>query len=242
MALVGKELNTPIPIHAHFALFGAVWAIYLVDHLNDTSSGKVTTERRRFHLKYAFLLRILIVISFIIGVTSAVFLHHHIILTGVMLGGICGMYLSLAQWLGKRWMKELAIAACYSLGVMLVPLATQPFEYSQASIFIQIFLLAFLNLITFSIYEENEDRKEGFPSIATEIGKEKSTRIAYLMICALIVSLSILRPFGPFSAFILVGTLIYAGMYIMPDFFSKKDRFRIWGDAVFLLAALFLLF
>ena len=107
---------------------------------------------------------------------------------------------------------------------------------------LQIFLLALLNLVTFSIYEVEEDRQEGFYSIATELGKKNSMVVAYLIMAVLIICLLVFQTSSNFSWFIISGTLVYASMYVMPAFFTRYDRYRIVGDAVFLLAALFLLF
>lgn len=168
-------------------------------------------------------------------------LRKQVFFSGLLVSVFCGGYLLSTQWLGRKRLKELSIAICYSIGICLVPVIMMGIE-AMFLITIQTFLLALLNLITFSIYELNEDKEEGFYSITTELGEKKSKIIAYLIIILLSASLVINEPWGAFSGFISTGILIYSLMYVLPTFFAQGDRFRIWGDAVFLFAALFYLF
>lgn len=167
-------------------------------------------------------------------------LRKQVFFSGLLVGVFCGGYLLSTQWLGRKRLKELSIAICYSIGICLVPVIMAGMK-ATLLITIQTFLLALLNLITFSIYEAKEDKEEGFYSIATELGEKRSKIISYSIIILLSASLVIHGHWGAFSGFILSGILIYSLMYVLPTFFARGDRFRIWGDAVFLLAALFFL-
>ena len=160
-------------------------------------------------------------------------------------GGImtitCGIYLLSSQFLGKVWMKEMVVAVGYAMGIFLVPLILMSFSLLWISL-LQIFLLAFLNLITFSIYEESDDRKEGFYSIVTQIGLKRTKLLAYTIFISLLITIIFIGVPGLFSAFILIGTLIFGTIHVFPSFFAVGERFRIIGDAVFLLAGICLLF
>lgn len=185
-------------------------------------------------------------LSVVVGMLSLVHinpttLRNQVFLWGLILSAVCGVYLLVTQWLGNKWLKEFTVAGCYAMGICLVPVILVDLQV-VGIILLQTFLLAWLNLITFSIYELHEDQLEGFYSIATKFGKEKTTQIAIVIILLLATSLIIDASWGNFSGFIIIGMLIYTWMLLLPGFFKKNDRFRILGDAVFWLAAIFLLF
>lgn len=159
---------------------------------------------------------------------------------GVALSLACGVYLFTSQWLGKKWLKETCVAINYALGIMIVPLTLAGDKLLWIVTF-QIFMLALLNLLTFSIFEVDEDKEEGFHSIATQLGTKTCAGISSLILLILWGSLLLVRLPIVMEMFLALGGLTYAVMYAFPLFFAAKERFRIFGDALFLMAALFLL-
>ncbi len=164
-----------------------------------------------------------------------------IVSRGLALSLACGVYLFTSQWLGKKWLKEISVAFNYALGIMIVPLILVG-DQTLWIITFQIFMLALLNLLTFSIFEVDEDKEEGFHSIATQLGTKTCAGISSILLLLLWGSLLFIKLPMALEMFIALGGLTYAVMYAFPLFFASKERFRIFGDALFLMAALFLLF
>ena len=245
MGLVASELKVVIPSPVYPALFAAVWFIYLFDHWWDIRRRKPITERRKFHHQYKLLLILLMVLCVIIGVYALMELYPPglrviIITRGLTLSLACGIYLFASQWLGKQWLKEVCVALNYALGIMLVPL-TLAGDQILWIITLQIFLLALVNLLTFSVFEVEEDNAEGFHSIATRLGTRTCATITSLVLLVLWTSLLLVKLPIAIEVFMAIGGLTYAVMYAFPHFFANRERFRIFGDAIFLMAALFLL-
>lgn len=246
LLLVADKMAIIIPVPVYPALFAAVWFIYLFDHWWDIRRISPKTERRKFHDQYKPLLVLLMTLCVIIGVLALIKLYPPglravVITRGLLLSLACGIYLFASQWLGKQWLKEICVASNYALGIMLIPL-TLGAGPTLWLITLQIFLLALVNLLTFSVFEEEEDRAEGFHSIATQLGTKTCATISGLVLLVLWCSLLWVQlPFA-IEVFMALGGLTYATMYAFPDFFATKERFRIFGDALFLMAALFLLF
>lgn len=163
-----------------------------------------------------------------------------IVSRGLILSFACGVYLFTSQWLGKKWFKEICVAFNYALGIMIVPLILAA-DKALWIITLQIFMLALLNLLTFSVFEVDEDLEEGFYSIATQLGTKTCAGISSLVLIVLWGSLLFTRLPMAIEMFFALGGLTYAFMYAFPFFFAMKERFRIFGDALFLTAALFLL-
>lgn len=246
MALVGKELDLDIPPASYGALFCAVWVIYLFDHLKDSRGTLVYTERRKFHQKNRSLFLLLIIISIHLGIVSLLqiapnWLMIRTIYWGIVLSLACAMYLVVSHWLGLMRIKELAVAVCYAVGIFLIPSILSDSNFLWI-MFIQVFLLAFLNLVTFSIFEISEDEQEGFHSIATKLGLKRARIIAILLVALLLTSVPLEGAKDSFSIFLAVGAITFGLMLLFPGYFSKHERFRILGDSIFLLAAVFLLF
>ena len=164
-----------------------------------------------------------------------------IVSRGLTLSLACGIYLFTSQWLGKKWLKEICVAFNYAIGVMIVPLILVG-DKALWIITLQIFMLALLNLLTFSIFEVDEDKEEGFHSIASQLGTKLCAGISGVILFMLLGSLLFTSLPMAIEIFMAIGGLIYAVMYAFPHFFAVNERYRIVGDAVFLMAALFLLF
>lgn len=241
LALVGKELHLAVPLAAYVALFSAVWLIYLVDHWLDSWKRTVATSRRKFHQENAPLIIGLIILSLLCGMMSLFFLPRQVLWWGMGLSLVCGLYLAASQWLGRRWVKEAAVAICYAGGIMLYPVYTH-FNATCALLFGQLLLLAFVNLVTFSLFEEQDDRIEGFFSIVTQLGYVKTRMLAGVVLLVLSLSLWVEGQSIAFLAFVGLGSLLYTSMHVFPDFFQSKDRYRLLGDSYFIMAIIFLLF
>ncbi|WP_156152321.1 hypothetical protein [Flammeovirga sp. OC4] len=249
---LGKINNTEIPTPIYFSLGIAVWVIYTLDHLMDAFSIQHTahTFRHAFHQKYKKALStacsILAFVGFIITVTYlplTVFYH------GIILMIIVGAYLLIInlKFVPFSTFKETTVALIYTLGVAL-PVYSLSDTYHPALHFfsVSIFILATINLLEFSLFDFESDKKDKMMSGALKLGYD-GINIRLKILFALFLLLFLISFIWlrldyiiPQIIFFLMGLSLFI-IYIKSDFFSKDDYFRILGDFVFLYPVLWVL-
>ena len=94
-----------------------------------------------------------------------------------------------------------------------------------------------MNLSLFSWYEKEDDIKDKFQSIATELKGKKLKKIILLLI-SIGLSIAVLS-INLITIYFIAGFVIYALMIISSDWFRLNHRYRAIGDGVFLLPILF---
>lgn len=217
-------------------LGGVVWLIYTADHLRDAEqSVQSSRERYLFHKDHR---KTIVVVAFIVLITLSsltFFIPLLIFLGGIALGVFSFVYLLMQHRLSRFLSKELYVALVYSAGILMVPfLLSQTYRWD---VFILLVLLTFVNLSLFSWYEKEDDLKDGFHSIATELQGWKLEKTILLLISAGL-SVALISP-NVITIYFIVGFLIYALMTIFLDWFRINHRYRAIGDGVFLLPILF---
>ena len=231
-----QEINLPLSVY--LSIFTAVWAIYLLDHLQDAGNTVISNPRRIFHRERAKSIRLLLALNLLAGFVSVFFLPISLLLLGAGLAGLIVLYLVWSNTLGSRGLKELSISVLYALGVFLAPLLFGDFWVSTAMM-CQLAGLAFANLVVFSLYEEQWDREEGFSSMVTILGSDQSRQVLRVIFSALLISGIVFLITGMlpwrYQMFVLVGTLTLAGLSLRPDLFGESERYRIMGDFVFII-------
>lgn len=220
-----------------YVLLGAtVWLIYTADHLRDAESSKSAIRARYvFHRTNR---KALIVSSVIVllGITPLVFFIPVVIfLGGLVLAIFSFIYLLVQHRLSGLLSKELYVALVYSTGVLMVPMCLS--WTLDLMLFTLLFLLTYINLVIFSLYEKSEDEHDGFQSIATRL-KGKSLELMLFIMLAIGLSISLMS-YSAVNVFFFIGFLIYSLMLLFPLYFTKNQRYRTIGDAVFLLPILF---
>ena len=144
-------------------------------------------------------------------------------------------------------LKEIFIALIYTLGVMLPALADQEHLMDQWDLvfMFNFFLIAAANLLIFSWFDVQKDRADGHPSFVTIYGKDKTKMIVYGLFFVLIVISIYLSVFGAYELFPLIILFVMMMVLVVilryENSFSKEDRFRFIGDAVFFLPGIYLL-
>lgn len=215
------------------ALLGiAVWLIYTVDHLRDAEKASGSArERYLFHrandktLKKAILVVLFFAFFLLFLIPTIIFLG------GLVLAIFSIFYLLIQHKLSSFFLKELYVSIIYTLGILLVPtLLSGDFQILH---FIFLFLLTFINLAIFSWYEKEEDLKDGFQSIATQLSDRKlETMLGLLISIGLALSVMLSNEVHFFFG---IGFLIYSSIYLFPQFFRRHQLYRTLGDGVFLL-------
>lgn len=234
-------LSVPVSWKASYLLAVAVWLIYTIDHIKDSLRAKAPLrERYSFHLKHK---RWLLILVFILGFSCIPILLtievSNILITGMGIVTLSAIFLLFQREFSKIGIKEVYVAMVYSLGILITPL-TLLGEF-HAVVFINLFLITCTNLILFSWNEENEDKKDGFISIAVILGFEK-TKLILVSLCAIGLALSLLSlELDLRYSFFVISFIIYLLMILKREWFINNGMFRTIGDGVFLLPALYLL-
>ncbi|MDH5598881.1 MAG: hypothetical protein OEY34_07145, partial [Cyclobacteriaceae bacterium] len=148
---LGETLFSPVNYYILSALGLCIWIIYTMDHMFDAQSTEfpILFWRHKVHQKYSRILGVIIGVLIMLGVIIIVpNLSYRVLLYGSILLVFVIVYLLLIKF-GGYFLKEIFAALLYTLGIVTGPLGefTQvllPFHYL---VVLQIFLIAFLNLL-----------------------------------------------------------------------------------------------
>ena len=162
------QLEWPI-----FVLLGlAVWTIYSLDHLLDARQSKGSSSSRRvFYRQNKLVLSVGILVAVVAGLTGAFYWlgwGKELQLTLVLVLAMGGCRWAI-QKLGPLVLKEVSIALFYVVGVLWLPILrseAQDLSWQALAFATVFFLLALLNLWMLSFLDREEDRQDGFVSIA----------------------------------------------------------------------------
>jgi hypothetical protein len=221
----------------------AVWVVYTLDHLLDAKriQSIAATERHRFHQQnFTVLLRVVIVVSFINAVFIC-FLRQQILVSGLMLAGFVCLYLFIQHYI--KFLKELFIAILYTIGILLPTVAQDNVVVEKIPwiLVIQFVLLALLNLLVFAWYDRTNDQQNGLNSLVRMLGDRKVKFLLHAIILA-IFALTFFTTSIAASYVLLVMSALQLLIYYKPSYFSVNNRFRLVGDATFMLPILYLTF
>lgn len=250
--MVSSWLEVEMPIFFWFALPVSVWVIYTADHLLDAFrlKEKAHTPRHLFHFTYFKPIAVLLLILGIVCVGIVPFLSLPVFYFGLGMGAFTLFHFLLVKWVGDRnsWFlwKELGVGLIYTGGVWGVPilLKSEPLSEIDIHFAAQFFLLAMINLLTFSMYEMKTDEIDGHTSFVLAIGK-KNTR-SLLIFLALLVLASATRtlvyglPILGIAVQVILLLMLGILMWVAKDEarFRKDEAYRAWADAVFLFPGL----
>jgi len=237
-----KLLDVNILPYGLLSLAMSVWIIYTIDHLLDAKKivAPASTERHRFHQRNFKALCWIVSLAVVINVVVIMFVRPAVLKGGVILIICCGLYLLAHRFV--RFPKELLVAVLYTAGVILPSLSvtTRPVDQLPFVAIVQFMLTALLNLIIFSWYDRHRDKADGSSSIVLLLGETKSMfliRIIPLVNIALSVFGNEFFPVVIIVAMNLILVFVFIGRSVL----LKDDRFRLIGDAVFLLPLLYYL-
>jgi hypothetical protein len=240
-----KIFQVQIRAYGLIALGLTVWGIYTLDHLRDAKKIKhaASTSRHRFHQRHFRSLTILLCAIGVMDLGSIIFIKKQVFEWGLLLGLFVGLYLLIQHYL--RFLKEFFIALLYTGGVLLLALSTKSVELTsiQYLIIVQFILIAWINLIMFSWFDQAYDQQDKQNSFVTILGGGPTKIVLYvLMFLNFGLSLLGLLLWGiNFPMIILIA--MNATLFLVFQFrksLSKNDRYRLIGDAVFLFPALYL--
>lgn len=254
--MVSSWLEVHMPVFFWIVLPISVWVIYTADHLLDAYRLKTNahTPRHLFHFTYFTPIFIAFLVFGLICVGLVPFFSLKIFYFGLGMGTFTIIHLLLVKWVGDRnswfYLKELGVGLIYTGGVWGVPilLDTEPLRKVDVLFTVQFFLLAMINLLTFSMYEMKTDKLDGHTSFVLGIGKNNTKKVIGLLAAIILGS----------SAWTFSSGLLHIGIGVQVIFllmlavllwvakdearFGKQEAYRAWADAVFLFPVLIVFF
>lgn len=253
--MASKWFHATMPVSWWLALPISVWVVYTADHLIDAYrlGEKATSERHQFHSTWKIPIGIMWLLSALICVFIMPFyVPIELLFLGIAGGVVSGVHFLLV-WLVKNavtpWLtKELGVAFVYSLGVWGGGMALSDNSITLFTLLpvIQFFFLALVNLLTFSVYEEMEDQKDGFTSWARGLGRSITMKvISGLLVLNLMISLVVLTYFGNQLSIFIEITYLFMGSLLAwiafdQEKFRGNRRYRLAADGAFLIPCIWL--
>ena len=158
---------------------------------------------------------------------------------------ICFTYLILSAELSSFLVKEVIVALLYGGGIFLFPLIRiDELEGIHGIILLQLSLLAFVNIVLISTFELEEDRFNGFASLALSMGKRATSQLlGGLLIISGLAALIMGYYYHYFMHLELIyffATLQLTIILLRPSWFIQAERYRIYADAIFFYPLIFL--
>lgn len=242
-----KLFSVDIRLQGLLCLGLTVWLIYTMDHLVDASKLKsqASTERHRFHQRNFRAILVLAVVILLTIIPLLFFIYKPVLSMGIGLGVLVVLYFIVQRKLS--FLKELVGAMLYSVGVMLPVIALSELSYYSLIEIpsILFFNTALINLVLFSWFDKDKDKLDNHPSLVTRVGDGMSKGILYfLFFLQMVLFVYALR--NGISHLVL---MVFAAMYLVlllifvrSGWFAINDRYRLAGDAVFLLPLFYLIY
>jgi len=227
------------------ALAVMVWLIYTFDHLMDAKSigANVTSDRHRFHQQYfkqiIYYWSVLLIASAFVLLPH---LPHRTILFGVLGSVFVIVHFVFVKLLGSKlsvWIqKEFGVALVFTLGVFIGPLSyLKSFDDALLLDFIRLFLVAFFNLIMYSLFDLGIDRAQNQTSLTRYLG-EKNTRFFLIGLDSLFLLTCVFNQFNSSFFFFFFVLLFYNGMVFLKLGGKTQQYFRLVGDSILIGAVL----
>jgi len=245
---IAKIIGSEVPPVVITALILAVLAIYNFDHLLDAKKirGIAISGRHRFYqqnflilaLYQIILLMALLVISWFV---PAIVVHAGIIIAVISLIYFLLLFIVLPQ---RFVLKEFIIAAVFSFGLFIGPLAENPIQAISVPVvllWLEIFLLAIANTLIFSWLDYDSDMSEGHSSLAQILGAKKVQHLSYLLLAILviIITASLINNalWGDQLIVMVMGLVLFISLSA-GKLFEANENMRIIGEAIFLFPLL----
>jgi 1,4-dihydroxy-2-naphthoate octaprenyltransferase len=243
-AFFGRILHVEILPQGYILLGIVVWLIYTADHLLDAWSMKESaiSERHRFHQKHfntlLFIFGGACVVAIILMFTTRI----QLITAGVVFGIFVVTYLLVNRWL--KYFKELTGSLLYTGGVLLPAWSLHSLPLSQIQVLlICIFLLIVLtNMLIFARFSIEEDQRNNQKSLATVLGTGAMNVLIRIVVAVCFAGMvyTAVKTISAELVILLVMELVLVVVFEI-EYFRGNDRYRAYGDAVFLLPAIVLI-
>ena len=251
-AFIARFMDVTVPLEVYVSLFTAVWLIYTIDHLIDANRLKSdkASFRHTLHKKYFKELTTFWIFVFLFGVLFSVFLPIETRKVGFIASALVIVHLVLVYLLGSKIsifiQKELGIAFTYCVGIAVGPVSLSSGIDGFGYFFMgQIFILAFINLLEFSWFDRSVDKEQEHSSAVSNLGERVVLDIVFFLFTMFVLSLVVAFLFFPqFARFEMILGVMGITLFLIFAFqkhFIKNDRYRVFGDLIFLFPLVLLL-
>lgn len=247
-AFFAAIFDVSLLLHAYLSLGLIVWMIYTVDHLVDArnSTGEPSTERHRYHKRHSRLLTLSVIVAGVVVAFEAFYVRKPVLFAGIGLTVLVMGYLVLQATL--KFAKELAGAMLYTSGILAGPwsILDRPLAQPEMGLIVLFGMTAFINLLLFSWFDLETDRKDNHVSFATIFG-ERITQWAIAVCFAFVGGAGALLVVTfpgymiPIVVMLLMNVLLYL-TFQYRAYFMVDDRYRRLGDLVFLIPGSYLFY
>ena len=242
---IAKIIGAVVPIIATIALLIAVLAIYNFDHLLDAKKIRRTASsgRHRFYQQHFNSLAIYQLILLVALLISSWFLPATIAQAGIILAVVTLIYfLLLFIVLPNQFAsKEVMIAAVFASGVLLGPISVnsaQVFSLEILLLWLEVFLLAFVNTLILAWFDYNNDKIEEQSSLAQIVGYKTVRLLCFIALAVLLAIIIISLANDSFWADQLVvfmmGMILFVSL-VLGTRTKFQDGLRIAGETIFLI-------
>jgi hypothetical protein len=241
-----RLLHVDVLQYGLIALGLTVWVIYTADHLRDAWNirGEASSARHRFHQLHFRTLVMFELIAMLADALVIFFMRKPLLVWGAVLAAAVFVYLVIQRYL--RFLKEAFVACLYTCGVVLpsITITTDGISISHLLLTVLFGMIALLNLFIFSWFGYEQDKTDLQSSVVTSLGKIRVatgiwiTALINLLLAVYLIS----RDFYTDAVVILlVMNLVLFAVYAFSKNLFVNDRYRLIGDAVFLLPGIYLL-
>ncbi len=214
-----------------------VWIIYTADHLMDARKIKhrASTSNHRFHQRYFSILAAALIVTVICDGLLILFIRREVFHAGIVLLMAVILYLCFNRRIGI--LKEPFIAILYCAGILLPALSISGVSVMANAwlVIIAFFATVLINVILFSWFNYEADKRDGGRSLVALLGLTISKRLLYILFTVQSILLFCIAYQGVMISVLLMtmnGLLLL--LFIRDDFFRGKESYRLLGDMIFL--------
>ncbi|MBO3698905.1 hypothetical protein [Roseivirga sp. E12] len=245
---LAKVFNVELSNEIVLGLAVAIWLIYTVDHLWDADrvKGEAINPRHAFHERYFKLILGIALAVFGLGIYNAFQLPSDTIRFGFGLVALTCLYFLYLKVSQVHRQKELFAAFVYVAGIFVGPLSMlENWDWMYLVLFVQFFLLAYVNLLLFPLFEMDTDNRQGMTSIALNRGPSSTKKLIRLasIVNEIIIVICIGFGFNDNKAQFMILAMSLSLLLLLqaPAFLKRYNLYRIIGDGIFFLPGLALL-
>ena len=208
----------------------SVFGIYTLDRVWDARHDS-HSKRHRFHYVNRHSLSFIACISCALAlIVAGLFLPMTLVKWGAGLGLLVLLHLSMARARRYGLIKEIMIAFLYTSGIFLGPLLAMQRRSIPYEAILYFFAIVLLSLWCYTYLDDDQDRLDSLPSLSFWIGARYVRLLGFLLWFILIV-VGILSDYKV----LLLMAVCTGGMLCFPAWFRISDRYRIYGEFIFII-------
>jgi hypothetical protein len=225
-----------------------LWVIYTFDHLLDglRLGDKASSTRHREHfLKLKQITRLVIIgLASLIGLSFWVpFIYYNYIVFLCVLTLIHFLinYNLSIRFVVLRYFKEVFIAFVVTIGFVITPVLElhSSIDMNQLIyVFMLFYFINLSNLLIFSYFDNELDKKDNITTIVHFFGLVKLRGLIYsgIALSFIILTISYMNEeINEVSFYVFLSMQVtLMGIIIFPSFFGTNERYRFFGDLIYL--------